>query len=108
MTHQDSALSELLAALQTGDGVDLVRELARWALKNRGHFPNYTAVVKLLWLAIRDTEDKRARQRAKDAGKKANERAAPGRLVEGSSVHGRKAALGALSIAYPDRINNRI
>ena len=33
MTHQDSALSELLAALQVGDGVDLVRELARWALQ---------------------------------------------------------------------------
>ena len=33
MTHQDSALSELLAALQVGDGVGLVRELARWALQ---------------------------------------------------------------------------
>ena len=33
MTLQDSALSELLAALQVGDGVDLVRELARWALQ---------------------------------------------------------------------------
>jgi len=33
MTQHDSALSELLAALQVGDGVDLVRELARWALQ---------------------------------------------------------------------------
>jgi len=33
MTQPDSALSELLAALQVGDGVDLVRELARWALQ---------------------------------------------------------------------------
>ncbi len=33
MTQHDSALPELLAALQTGDGVDLVRELARWALQ---------------------------------------------------------------------------
>src|SRR3954463_3454590 len=29
----ESALSELLAALNAGDGVDLVRELARWALQ---------------------------------------------------------------------------
>ncbi len=33
MTQPDSALSELLAALQVGDGVDLVRELARWMLQ---------------------------------------------------------------------------
>ena len=33
MTQHDSALPELLAALQAGDGVDLVRELARWALQ---------------------------------------------------------------------------
>src|SRR5215211_1316514 len=36
----------------------------RKIIKNRGHFPNDDAVVKLLWLAIRDIEDKRARQRA--------------------------------------------
>jgi len=35
---------------------------------NRGHFPHDDAVVKLLWLAIRDIEDRRARERAKEAG----------------------------------------
>jgi len=33
MALSDSALSDLLAALQAGDGVDLVRELAQWALQ---------------------------------------------------------------------------
>ena len=33
----------------------------RKIIKNRGHFPNDDAVIKLLWLAIRDIEDKRAR-----------------------------------------------
>ena len=43
-------------------------------------------MIKLLWLAIRDIEDKRDRQHAKEAGKKANERTAPGRLVDGAVV----------------------
>jgi putative transposase len=33
MTLDDSVLSELLAALKTGEGVDPVRELAQWALQ---------------------------------------------------------------------------
>ena len=33
MALSESALSDLLASLQVGDGVDLVRELARWALQ---------------------------------------------------------------------------
>jgi putative transposase len=61
-------------------------------------------VIKLLWLAIRDIEDKRARQRAKEKGRARNERKAPGRLVEGAVVQGWKAALGALALAYPDRL----
>ena len=33
MALSESALSDLLTSLQVGDGVDLVRELARWALQ---------------------------------------------------------------------------
>jgi putative transposase len=80
----------------------------RKIIKHRGHFPNDDAVIKLLWLAIRDIEDKRARQRAKEAGKPKTERKAPGRLVEGAAVHGWKPALGALTIAFPDRLVGRI
>ena len=61
-------------------------------------------MIKLLWLAIRDIEDKRARQRAKEAGAPRGQRKAAGRLVEGATVHGWKAALGALALTYPDRL----
>jgi putative transposase len=77
----------------------------RKIIKNRGHFPSDEAVIKLLWLAIREIEDKRARERAKEKGRPRNERTAPGRLVEGGTVQGWKAALGALALAYPDRLN---
>lgn len=60
----------------------------------------------MLWLAIRNIEDKRARERAKEAGKpKGTPRKAPGKLVEGSTIQGWKAALGELALIYPDRIN---
>src|SRR4051794_40396193 len=80
----------------------------RKIIKNRGHFPGDDAVVKLLWLAIRDIEDKRARERAKEQGRPANKRTAPARLVEGATVNGWKQALGALTIAYPDRLAHHI
>lgn len=98
----------LRRVIYTTNSIESLNYQLRKIIKNRGHFPNDQAVVKLLWLAIRDIEDKRARQRAKEAGKKANERKAPGRLVEGATVHGWKPALGALAIAYPDRLAGRI
>lgn len=53
----------------------------------------------LLWLAIMDIEDKRARERAKEAGTpKGQPRKAAGRLVEGGAVQGRKAALSELTL----------
>jgi len=61
--------------------------------------------VKLLWLAIRDIEDKRARARAAERGYRKGHRKAEGRLVEGQVTTGWRAALGGLAIAYPDRIN---
>ena len=78
----------------------------RKIIKNRGHFPNDNAVVKLLWLAIRDIEDKRARERIKNQGKNVENHKGSDRLVEGTSVMGWNAALGALAIAYPDRLNS--
>ena len=58
--------------------------LLRKIIKNRGHFPSDDAVVKLLWLAICTIEDKRARDRAQEAGLgRGAKRKAEGRLVEG-------------------------
>jgi putative transposase len=95
---------ELRKIIYTTNSIESLNYQLRKIIKNRGHFPNDDAVIKLLWLAIRDIEDKRARQRAKEKGVPANERKAPGRLVEGAVVQGWKAALGALALAYPDRL----
>jgi putative transposase len=94
--------------IYTTNAIESLNYQLRKIIKNRGHFPNDDAVIKLLWLAIRDIEDKRARQRASEAGKTGSERKAPGRLVEGATVNGWKPALGALTLAYPDRLAGHI
>jgi putative transposase len=99
---------ELRRVIYTTNAIESLNYQLRKIIKNRGHFPSDDAVIKLLWLAIRDIEDKRARQRAAEAGKPRNERKAPGHLVEGATTHGWKAALGALAIAYPDRLAGHI
>ena len=95
---------ELRKIIYTTNSIESLNYQLRKIIKNRGHFPNDDAVIKLLWLAIRDIEDKRARARAKEKGLKAADRRAPGRLVEGATVTGWKAALGALALTYPDRL----
>jgi len=95
---------ELRKIIYTTNAIESLNYQLRKIIKNRGHFPNDDAAIKLLWLAIRDIEDKRARQRAKEKGAPRDQRRAPGRLVEGATVHGWKAALGALALAYPDRL----
>jgi putative transposase len=90
--------------IYTTNAIESFNYQIRKIIKNRGHFPTDDAVVKLIWLAIADIEDKRARQRAAEAGKPANARQAPGRLVEGAGVQGWKQALNALEIFFPGRI----
>ena len=54
----------------------------------RGHFPGDNAVVKLLWLAIINIEDKHAGERLarrQQTGKRPDQ---PARLVEGQRVMG--------------------
>ena len=78
----------------------------RKVTRNRGHFPSDEAAVKLLWLAICNIEDKRARQRQKEQQKgRAGKSATTGRLIEGAITTNWKQALQQLSLAYPDRIN---
>ena len=99
---------EIRRIIYTTNAIESLNYQLRKIIKNRGHFPNDDAVIKLLWLAIRDIEDKRARQRAKEAGIPRDKRKAPGRLVEGATVQGWKQALGALAIAYPDRLTHHV
>jgi transposase-like protein len=95
----------LRRVIYTTNSIESLNYQLRKVTKNRGHFPNDLAVVKLLWLAICDIEDKRARERAKERGRPANTRTAPGRLVEGQVTTNWKQALEQLAIVYPDRIN---
>lgn len=90
--------------IYTTNAIESLNFQLRKIIKNRGHFPNDEAVIKLLWLAIRDIEDKRARARQKEKGTPARQRKAAGKLVEGATVQGWKAALGAFAMTYPERL----
>ncbi|RZS37159.1 mutator family transposase [Herbihabitans rhizosphaerae] len=59
---------EIRKIIYTTNAIESLNYQLRKIIKNRGHFPTDDAVIKLLWLAIRDIEDKRARQRAKEKG----------------------------------------
>lgn len=94
--------------IYTTNSIESLNYQLRKIIKNRGHFPNDEAIVKLLWLAIRDIEDKRARERAKEKGVPRGARKAPGRLVEGAVTQNWKQALNALVLAYPERLAHRV
>jgi putative transposase len=95
---------EVRKIIYTTNAIESLNYQLRKIIKNRGHFPGDDAVIKLLWLAIRDIEDKRARARAAEKGRSRDQRKAAGRLVEGATVQGWKQALGALALHYPDRL----
>ena len=95
---------EVRKIIYTTNAIESLNYQLRKIIKNRGHFPSDDAVIKLLWLAIRDIEDKRARARAKEKGLPAEQRKAPGRLVEGATTQGWRPALAALALAHPDRL----
>jgi putative transposase len=92
--------------IYTTNSIESLNYQLRKIIKNRGHFPNDDAVIKLMWLAICSIEDKRARDRAKEAGlSRSAKRKAEGHLVEGQTTTSWKQALAQLALVYPDRIN---
>jgi hypothetical protein len=72
---------EVRKIIYTTNAIESLNYQLRKIIKNRGHFPGDDAVIKLLWLAIRDIEDKRARERAAEKGTPA----APAKPLPGSS-----------------------
>ena len=94
----------LRRVIYTTNAIESLNFQLRKVTKNRGHFPNDHAAVKLLWLAICNIEDRRARERLAERGLPAAKRKAPGRLVEGQITTNWKQALEQLAIVYPDRI----
>ena len=99
---------ELRKVIYTTNSIESMNFQLRKIIKNRGHFPSDEAAVKLMWLAIRDIEDKRARERAKEAGKPKGQRNAPGYLIEGARTNGWTAALNQLELLYPDRLAGHV
>jgi putative transposase len=98
---------DLRRIIYTTNAIESLNYQLRKIIKNRGHFPSDQAAVKLLWLAICNIEDKRARERQKfyDDPLKTGDRGRSKRLVEGARTNGWKQALGALALTYPERIN---
>lgn len=94
----------LRRVIYTTNAIESLNYQLRKVTKNRSQFPTDESVVKLLWLAICNIEDKRARERAKDRGAgKINQKNI--RLIEGRQTTNWKQALAQLATAYPDRIN---
>lgn len=93
----------------TTNAIESLNFQLRKIIKSRGHFPSDDAVLKLLWLVIRDIEDKRPRERAKGPVKhRSPDTAARAAASSGTGALGWKQALNALSLAYPDRIPNGV
>ena len=89
--------------LYTTNAIESLNYQLRKVTKACGNFPGDDAVVKLLWLAIINIEDKRARERLarRATGKRADQ---PARMVEGQRVLAWREALTALDKAYPGRL----
>lgn len=90
--------------LYTTNSIESLNYQLRKVTKNRGHFPGDDAVVKLLWLAIINIEDKRARERARRREETGKRHDQPARLIEGQRVMHSREALNELDTAYPGRI----
>lgn len=98
----------LRKVLYTTNAIESFNREMRKVLKTRTQFPNDDAVTKTLWLAIVDTEDRRAAQRAKEAGKPCDQRIAPPRLIEGHITQGWHEAWGEMAARWPDRFAGRM
>lgn len=99
--------SELRRVIYTTNAIESLNYQLRKIIKNRGHFPNDQAAVKLLWLAICNIEDKRAREREKERRNRQSghpKKSMAGKLIQGATTTNWKQALAQLSLAYPERI----
>ena len=90
--------------IYTTNTIESFHRQMRKIIKTRGHFPHDDALVKLLWLGIVDIEDRRAAERARQAGRPKNQRTAGGHLIEGAATQGWREALAAFDARWPGRI----
>jgi putative transposase len=98
----------LRKVLYTTNAIESFNREMRKVLKTRTQFPNDDSVVKTLWLAILDIEDKRAEQRARQAEKPADKRDGAPRLIEGHVTQGWHEAWGEMVARWPGRFADRM
>ena len=98
----------LRKVLYTTNAIEAFNREMRKVLKTRTQFPNDDSAVKTLWLAIVDTEEKRAEQRARQAGKPKSQRDGASRLIEGHVTQGWHEAWGEMVAAWPERFADRM
>ena len=98
----------LRKVLYTTNAIEAFNREMRKVLKTRTQFPNDDSAVKTLWLAIVDTEEKRAEQRARQAGKPKNKRDGASRLIEGHVTQGWREAWGDMVNEWPGRFAGRM
>jgi putative transposase len=90
--------------IYTTNTIESFNRQMRKIIKTRGHFPNDDALVKLMWLGIVDIEERRADERAAQAGKPKSQQNAPGHLIEGAITQGWREAMSAFDKRWPGRI----
>ena len=84
----------LRKVLYTTNAIESFNREMRKVLKTTTQFPSDDSVAKTLWLAILDAEEKRAGQRAKQAGEPKAQRDGAPRLIEGHVTQGLAGGLG--------------
>ncbi len=97
----------LRKVLYTTNAIESFNREMRKVLKTRTQFPNDDSIAKTLWLAILDAEEKRAEQRARQAGKPRAGRDGAPRLIEGHVTQGWREAWGEVVAAWPERFAGR-
>jgi putative transposase len=90
--------------IYTTNTIESFNRQMRKIIKTRGHFPNDDSLVKLMWLGIVDIEERRAAERAAQAGKPKSQQNAAGHLIEGAATQGWREALCAFDKRWPGRI----
>jgi putative transposase len=98
----------LRKVLYTTNAIESFNREMRKVLKTRTQFPNDDSVAKTLWLAILDIEEKRAEQRARQAGKPKAQRDGAPRLIEGHVTQGWHEAWGEMAARWPERFADRM
>lgn len=102
---------EVRRVIYTTNSIESLNYQMRKIIKNRGQFPNDAAVVKLLWLAICNIEDKRAMERVKkqhhNSCGKTSKRLVEGKVVTNWKKHSNNSCWSIQTVSSPTYKHNK-